>query len=98
METTSFNKEASAYEKASRRVKELKGFYGNLTFYCLIIPFLAVLNLLTSPGHLWFFWPMLGWGIGLAVHAINVFGIGKEWEEKKIRQLMEEERRKTKTL
>ncbi|MBL1221620.1 2TM domain-containing protein [Chryseobacterium sp. L7] len=98
METTSFNKEAHAYRKASRRVKELKGFYGNLTSYCLVIPFLVVLNLITSPQHLWFYWPMLGWGVGIVAHGISVFGIGKEWEERKIRELMDEDRKNTKTL
>jgi len=92
------NKENLAYERATKRVKELKGFYGNLTSYCLVIPFLAVLNLITSPEQLWFYWPMLGWGIGLTAHGINTFGIGRNWEEKKIRELMEEERRSTKTL
>ena len=43
------NKENLAYKKATKRVKELKGFYGNLTSYCLIIPFLLVLNLFSSP-------------------------------------------------
>ncbi|RKS96552.1 2TM domain-containing protein [Chryseobacterium defluvii] len=94
METTSFNNETLAYEKAARRVKELKGFYGNLTSYCLVIPFLLIINLLTSPEHLWFYWPMLGWGIGLTAHAINVFGIGKDWEEKKIKELMEKDGKK----
>lgn len=98
METTSFNKENLAYEKATRRVKELKGFYGNLTSYCLVIPFLLVLNLITDSTHLWFFWPMLGWGVGLAAHAVSTFGIGKDWEEKKIKELMEQERKNTKTL
>lgn len=37
---------------------------------------------MTAPDHLWFFWPMLGWGIGIIFHAVNVFGIGKSWEEK----------------
>ncbi|WP_288460368.1 2TM domain-containing protein [uncultured Chryseobacterium sp.] len=92
------NKEELAYEKASRRVKELKGFYGNLTSYCLVISFLAVLNILTSPQYLWFFWPMLGWGLGLAAHAAGTFGIGRDWEERKIKQLMDEERRNTKSL
>ncbi|SHL95790.1 2TM domain-containing protein [Chryseobacterium polytrichastri] len=92
------NKENLAYKKATKRVKELKGFYGNLTSYCLIIPFLLVLNLLTSFNHLWFYWPMLGWGIGLVAHGINVFGIGKDWEEKKIKELMDEERKSVKTL
>jgi hypothetical protein len=95
---TLISKEDLAYEKASKRVKELKGFYGNLTSYCMVIPFLAVLNLLTSPGQLWFLWPMLGWGIGIAAHGMNTFGIGRNWEEKKIRELMEEERKNTKTL
>ncbi|WP_374461780.1 2TM domain-containing protein [Chryseobacterium taeanense] len=95
---TFINKEDLAYQKASKRVKELKGFYGNLTSYILVISFLAVLNIITSPGYLWFFWPMLGWGVGIAAHAASTFWIGKEWEEKKIRELMDEERRNTKSL
>lgn len=95
---TYMNKESQAYEKATKRVKELRGFYGNLTSYVLVISFLAVLNILTSPGYLWFFWPMIGWGLGIAAHALTTFGIGKDWEERKIRELMEEERRNTKTL
>jgi hypothetical protein len=34
---------------------------------------------MTAPGYLWFLWPALGWGVGIAFHAINVYGIGKEW-------------------
>jgi sensor histidine kinase YesM len=83
------NNDNFAYEKAALRVKELKGFYGNLTSYCLVIPFLIGVNLLTSPQYYWFWWPMLGWGIGLLSHALQVFGIGKNWEEKKIKELME---------
>jgi len=98
METLGYTKETLAYEKAAKRVKELKGFYGNLTSYCLVIPFLAVLNLLTAADHLWFLWPMLGWGIGIATHAVNVFGIGKDWEEKKIKELMDQDTKKIKTL
>lgn len=98
METLGYTKETQAYKKASRRVKELKGFYGNLTSYCLVIPFLIGLNLLTAPGHLWFYWPMLGWGIGIVAHAVNVFGIGKDWEEKKIKELMDQDTKNIKTL
>ncbi|UOE38157.1 2TM domain-containing protein [Chryseobacterium oryzae] len=95
---TYINKEELAYQKAATRVKELKGFYGNLTSYCLVISFLAVLNLLTSPEYLWFLWPMLGWGIGIVAHAATTFGIGKEWEEKKINQLIQEEKNNSKSL
>ncbi|WP_288376922.1 2TM domain-containing protein [uncultured Chryseobacterium sp.] len=95
---TFINKETQAYEKAARRVKELKGFYGNLTSYVLVISFLVILNLITSPEYLWFVWPMMGWGIGVAAHAAGTFGIGKDWEERKIKELMDEERKSTKTL
>ncbi len=93
------DKETIAYKKASRRVKDLKEFYGNLTSYVIIIPFLAILNIITAPGYLWFLWPALGWGVGIAFHAISVFGIGKSWEERKIKELMEkDEKQKIKTL
>ena len=29
---------------------------------------------ITSPDRFWFYWPMIGWGIGLAIHAVSVFG------------------------
>ncbi|WP_300673575.1 2TM domain-containing protein [Soonwooa sp.] len=93
MYKTSTNNEGLAYEKAAKRVKELKGFYGNLISYCIVIPFLVIINLLTSPKELWFYWPMLGWGIGLLAHAMNVFAIGKNWEDRKIKEFMEKENR-----
>jgi hypothetical protein len=49
--------------------------------------------MLTSTRSLWFFWPLLGWGIGVAAHGISVFGpgsfFGAEWERKKIKEIMQ---------
>lgn len=90
--TTHPSQESLAYEKATKRVKELKGFYGNLTSYCLIMPFLIVVNIWTSPHYYWFWWALLGWGIGLASHAVQVFGIGKDWEEKQIQKILDKEK------
>uniref|UniRef100_A0AAU6WQP0 2TM domain-containing protein n=1 Tax=Chryseobacterium endophyticum TaxID=1854762 RepID=A0AAU6WQP0_9FLAO len=72
-----------SYERAQKRVKEIKSFYSNLISYCIIIPFLVIINLLTTPENIWFFFPMLGWGIGVAAHGMSVFAIGKKWEEKR---------------
>lgn len=91
---TPLSNESLAYEKASKRVKELKGFYGNLISYCTVIPFLIFVNLYTSPKSIWFWWPMLGWGIGLASHAMQVFGIGKNWEENQIQKILDKEKYK----
>ena len=82
-----------AYEEARKRVKAVKNFYSNLVTYLIVNLFLAILNLITSPGHWWFIWVVLGWGIGIAFQAYNVFGknalFGSEWEERKIKEYME---------
>ena len=56
------SQEQLVYEKAAKRVEELKGFYGNLISYCIFIPFLI---LLTSKLRLNIigFGTMLGWGM-----------------------------------
>lgn len=81
------------YLKAQEKVKDIKSFYGNLTAYLIVIPFLAFINYQTMGWeYMWFLWPALGWGIGLLFHAIRVFSVnpffGKEWEERKIREFM----------
>ena len=44
------------------------------------------------PYTMWAVWPMLGWGLGLASHAVSVFGLlglgGKAWQERKVREFM----------
>lgn len=80
------------YQKAKERVDAIKGFYGNLTSYCLVIPFLIWLNVRSS-GFPWVIFPALGWGIGLLLHGMEAYGYnplwGRNWQEKKIRELME---------
>lgn len=85
------SQEQLAYEKAAKRVEELKGFYGNLISYCIFIPFLIFINFQTSPKYHWFWWPMLGWGIGVISHGIKTFGIGTDWEERQIKKYMQKE-------
>ncbi|HOZ75405.1 MAG TPA: 2TM domain-containing protein [Flavobacterium sp.] len=84
------------YFKAKKRVEEIKGFYGNLASYIVVNIGLLVLNLVTSPGHLWFYWPMIGWGIGVIIHGMKVFNympfLGQDWEQQKIREIMEKEK------
>lgn len=88
METTTNYSENSAYNKAKQQVERLKGFYGNLTSYCIVIPLLVFINLYTDSRYLWFFWPMAGWGVGLLFHGLGVFGFTTNWEERKIQELM----------
>ena len=84
------------YLKAQKKVEDLKAFYGNLSSYIIVNTGLMILNLLTSPQHLWFFYPLLGWGLGVALHAMSVFNympfLNRDWEEQKIRDLMNKEK------
>ncbi|KRB57798.1 histidine kinase [Flavobacterium sp. Root186] len=86
-----YNDEAKAYYRAKKRVEELKGFYGNVISYLCVIPFLVFINLRFSPGFQWFWFSALGWGFGVAMHAFKVFGYSSDWEERKIREILEKE-------
>jgi hypothetical protein len=83
---------SNSYLRAKDKVKELKGFYGNLTSYCIVIPSLAVFNFLSTSNFPWVIFPTIGWGIGLLFHGMEVFGynpiLGKNWEERKIKEYM----------
>lgn len=88
METQNIYNENLAYQRAKDKVEQLKGFYGNLISYCIVIPVLIIINLQSSNNFQWFWFPMLGWGMGLTFHALETFGYGKSWEERKINELM----------
>ncbi|MCF6140893.1 2TM domain-containing protein [Flavobacterium sp. K77] len=88
METNTISNENLAYARAKERVEKLKGFYGNLISYCIVIPILIIVNLSSPHPFQWFWFPLLGWGMGLTFHALETFGYGKNWEEQKIQQIL----------
>jgi hypothetical protein len=49
------------------------GFYIHLAVFVVVNAGLAAINLSTSSDDLWFQWPLLGWGLGLVLHALLVF-------------------------
>lgn len=93
-----FDAEENSFYKAQKKVEDIKGFYGNLIAYIVVIAALAVINLVTYPQYLWFFFPAAGWGIGVAIHGMSVFNyipfLGDDWEDRKVRELMEKEKNK----
>ena len=89
------NEQAIKYQKAKERVEALKGFYIHLTVYVVVNLILFSINMIVSPDSLWFIWPLMGWGVGVVIHGLSVFGfvpgLGADWEERKIREIMEKE-------
>lgn len=61
------------YQVAKKRVEARMEFYTHLSVYIAVILFLAIINFVTSSGTIWFHWPMMGWGIAVALHAVFVF-------------------------
>ncbi|HEX8562912.1 MAG TPA: 2TM domain-containing protein [Flavobacterium sp.] len=87
--------EQNRYERAKKRARSIRSFYINLICYCIVIPSLAVLNLIYSPEFWWFLFSAAGWGIGLSFHAMGAFNYnsfwGHNWEQRKLEELLKKE-------
>ena len=101
------NHVSERYERAQKRIEEIKKFYKHLVFY-LIINFIfigrriykdishgdSVIEAFTDLSNYgFFFW----WGFALIVHGILVFGapniFNKDWEERKINEYMNDNKK-----
>jgi sensor histidine kinase YesM len=86
----------AAYEHARRRVRALRGFYRHLAIYAVVCTGLVIVNLVFSPGRIWFFWPMGWWGLGVLVHGVSIWSgsiwLGRDWEERKVAELLAREK------
>jgi transcriptional regulator with XRE-family HTH domain len=73
---------------AFNQVRKLKGFYIHLAQYVLVIALLTVINALTTPNHWWVQWVVMGWGIGVFFHWLQIserFGLfGSKWEKEQV--------------
>lgn len=89
-----------AMERARKRARELKDFYGHLATYVLVCSLLVVIDLADGSradefiGLNWAYWPIFGWGIAIVIHAVSVFIPLSGWEERKAEQLYQKEQRR----
>jgi 2TM domain len=85
------------YERARRRVRQIRAFYLHSAIFAVVNILLHVINFVAAPTVYWAFWPLFGWGIGLLAHGLATYRwipfVGKQWEERKIRELMDKDRR-----
>lgn len=63
------NEDLTISDRARKRVDMKLAFYVHLIVYVCVNAGLALLNVVLG-GHRWSVWPLLGWGIGLAVHGL----------------------------
>jgi len=106
MEITT-REERRKFNRAKKRIEELKGFYWHLASYLIVNLTLSGFKIFRNLGNgetfgeaffdfgtfaIWFFW-----GIGLFFHWTKVFGVipifGKGWEERQIQKYIDQERK-----
>ena len=66
-------KNQNSPQTAQSRAKAKVEFRIHIINYFVINTILAVINLTLTPEYIWFKWPLLGWGIGIILHALNVY-------------------------
>jgi len=86
----------SKYLRAKERVEEIRKFYFSLFSSIFVILLVGGINYyLNQWRHPWFLWVVFGLGISLVSKAFKTFGynafFGRNWEQRKIREFMEEE-------
>jgi hypothetical protein len=82
-------------ELAIRRLKKRKDFVAHLVSYVIINAFLiGIWYFVAGRGYFWPGWVLLGWGIGLALNAWDVYG-RREISEAEIRREMDRNRDST---
>jgi 2TM domain len=80
-------------QAARRFVRRKRRFYTILVVYLALSLLWFVIDLLTGTDDLWFYWPVLGAGLIVAVIGIAMFGLGglfgADWEQQQVDKYLE---------
>ena len=96
MNVTTHPPESDLRQQARDRVATKLSFFVHLAMYVAVNVVLVAVNLMTVPERLWFYWPLLGWGIGVIAHGAGVLLYFKRnslvgrMEERELRKLQGE--------
>ena len=91
------------YLNAKKRVKQVKGFYIHALVFVLVNAFIIMMKVINGQHvagepqiKISQFLTIIIWGVGLVAHGLSIFLpnfiLGKNWEEKKIRELMDKDK------
>ena len=77
---------------ARRRARQLRKLYTHVVVYAAVTAGLALLNAAQRPESAWWAgWVAVGWGIGVAAHAIAIAmpaSAFHDWESRKTEQIL----------
>jgi len=79
-------------EEARRYVRRKRIFYIVLGIWIALSLMWFAIDMLDDSSSIWFYWPMLGTGIGVAITGIVLLGIGglfgPDWERREIEKYL----------
>ncbi len=82
------------YLDAKKRIKQIKAFYVHVVVNIVSLAIIISVNLIFSPHYHWFWFAVIGIVLATFFHWLGVFGadiigLGKAWEERKIKEYLE---------
>jgi hypothetical protein len=79
---------SESLEEARRYVRRKRIFFTVLGVWVALCVMWSLIDLSDDSSSWWFYWPMLGTGIGVAITGVVLLGIGRlfgaEWERREI--------------
>src|SRR5262245_66286452 len=82
-----------ARDEARRWVRKLRILYTVLGAYLVLSVMWFAIDMADGTESIWFYWPMLGTGVIVAVAAVILMGVGglfgTEWERRRIDRYLE---------
>ena len=80
-------------DEARRWVRRKRAFYAVLLAYGVLSIVWFTIDALTGRDGWWFYWPMLGVGIGVAIYGVITLGtgglFGPDWERRQVNKYLE---------
>ena len=91
--TTQDHSQELHYVQAKKKVRAIRGFYSHLVVTLVSLPLIIWVNLEFVPGFHFFWYAVGGMTLSIFFHWLGVFGfsylgLGKDWEYRKIQELM----------
>ena len=80
---------SNLYKAAEKRAKAKLGFYIHATVFVFVNAMQFGINLFTTPWVFWSFFPLMSWGLGLAIHGLVVWFKTSDWREQMIEDELE---------
>jgi peptidoglycan/LPS O-acetylase OafA/YrhL len=83
----------TAREEARRWVRRLRILYTVLGIYLVLSLMWFAIDMADGTESIWFYWPMLGTGVLVAVVAVVLLGVGglfgADWERRRVERYLE---------